>query len=154
MCRTRPHCCVCLYHADFPSSHGKARFTFSPEAHGQPNLPCYSQLSHHAFQQYQLGSITESLKSDSGLAAGGTSWDVENLAPPPGCYPGSPGHQGSSQMGRTEKRSDKKSPVCELTWPLQSSVPLLLSVARGEFNRGASEGGEVSTPTSGGVHKD
>lgn len=95
--------CLCLYHTDFPSSRGKTRFTISPEAHGQPSLPCYSQLSHHAFQQYQLGSISESLKSDSGLAAGGTSWDAENLAPPLGCYSGSPGHQGSSQTGRSEK---------------------------------------------------
>lgn len=99
---------LCLYHTDFPSSRGQARFTISPEGHSQPSLPCYSQLSHHAFQQYQQGGIAESLQSDSGLAAGGTSWDVENLAPPLGCYSGSPGHQGDSQTGRSEKRLDRK----------------------------------------------
>lgn len=83
----------------FAAHHGKALFTLPPGAHNQHSLSSYGQLPHHAFQQYQLGAITEghSLKSDSGLATGGTLWDVENRV---GSYSGSPGHeQGSSQAG-------------------------------------------------------
>lgn len=107
MCHTLVHSClcVCVCVTDFASPHGKARFTLSPGAHSQHNLPNYSQLTHHAFQQYQLGGIAEglSLKLDSGPVAGGTLWDVENMVPPVGSYSGSPGHQGSSQAGKTVK---------------------------------------------------
>ncbi|XP_028283911.1 myomegalin isoform X3 [Parambassis ranga] len=84
---------------DFAVPHEKALFTLSPGAHNQHDLSSYSQLSHHAFQQYQLGGIPEghSMKSDSGLMTGGPLWDVENLV---GGYSGSSGHQpGSSQAG-------------------------------------------------------
>ncbi|XP_008280462.1 myomegalin-like isoform X2 [Stegastes partitus] len=86
----------------FTVPHDKALFTVSPGAHNQHDLSSYSQLSHHAFQQYQLGGIPEghSLQSDSGLVTGGPLWDVENLVQPVGGYSGSSGHQpGSSQAG-------------------------------------------------------
>lgn len=90
--------CVCGV-TGFAAPHGKALFPLPPGAHNQHGISTYSQLSHHAFQQYQLGAITEghSLKSDSGLVTGGTLWDVENRV---GGYSASPGHeQGSSQAG-------------------------------------------------------
>ncbi|XP_022053261.2 myomegalin isoform X2 [Acanthochromis polyacanthus] len=86
----------------FTVPHDKTLFTVSPGAHNQHDLSSYSQLSHHAFQQYQLGGIPEghSLNSDSGLMTGGPLWDVENLVQPAGGYSGSSGHQpGSSQAG-------------------------------------------------------
>ncbi|XP_070701394.1 myomegalin-like isoform X2 [Pempheris klunzingeri] len=86
----------------FAVPHDAALFTLTPGAHNQHNLSSYSQLSHHAFQQYQLGGIPEghSLKSDSGLVTGGTLWDMENMVQPVGSYSGSPGHQqGSSHAG-------------------------------------------------------
>ncbi|XP_069013277.1 myomegalin-like isoform X4 [Embiotoca jacksoni] len=86
----------------FAGPHDKALFTLSPGAHNQHDLSSYSQLSHHAFQQYQLGGIPEghSMKSDSGLMTAGHLWDVENLAQPVGSFSGSTGHQpGSNQAG-------------------------------------------------------
>uniref|UniRef100_I3JV53 Si:ch211-242b18.1 n=1 Tax=Oreochromis niloticus TaxID=8128 RepID=I3JV53_ORENI len=41
----------------FPEAHDKALFTLSPDHHNQHGLSSYSQLSHHAFQPYQLGGI-------------------------------------------------------------------------------------------------
>ncbi|GAA6234826.1 myomegalin-like isoform X5 [Lates japonicus] len=86
----------------FAVPHDKALFALSHGAHNQHDLSSYSQLSHHAFQQYQLGGIPEShsLKSDSGLVTGGTLWDVENMVHPAGSYSGSSGHQpGGSHAG-------------------------------------------------------
>ncbi|XP_035803441.2 myomegalin isoform X3 [Amphiprion ocellaris] len=86
----------------FTVPHDKTLFTVTPGGHNQHDLSSYSQLSHHAFQQYQLGGIPEghSLNSDSGLMTGGPLWDVENLVQPAGGYSGSSGHQpGSSQAG-------------------------------------------------------
>ncbi|XP_022610484.1 myomegalin-like isoform X2 [Seriola dumerili] len=86
----------------FAAPHDKPLFTLSPGAHNQHNLSSYSLLSHHAFQQYQLGGIPEghSLESDSGLTTGGPLWDMENMVHPVGSYPGSSGHQpGSSHAG-------------------------------------------------------
>ncbi|XP_070831104.1 myomegalin-like isoform X8 [Chaetodon trifascialis] len=86
----------------FAVPHDKALFTLSPGAHNQHDLASYSQLSHHAFQQYQLGGIPEghSLKSDSGLVPGGSLWDMENMVQHVGSYSGSLGHQqGSSHAG-------------------------------------------------------
>ncbi|XP_050926027.1 myomegalin isoform X4 [Lates calcarifer] len=86
----------------FAVPHDKALFALSPGAHNQHDLSSYSQLSHHAFQQYQLGGIPEShsLKSDSGLVTGGTLWDMENMVHPAGSYSGSSGHQpGGSHAG-------------------------------------------------------
>ncbi|XP_030016824.1 myomegalin-like isoform X3 [Sphaeramia orbicularis] len=80
----------------------KALFSLSPGALNQHDLSNYSQLSHHAFQQYQLGGIPEghSLKSDSGLVTGGTLWEMENMVHPVGGFSGSSGHQaGHSQAG-------------------------------------------------------
>ncbi|XP_067385103.1 myomegalin-like isoform X1 [Channa argus] len=85
----------------FAVPHDKALFSLSPGPHNQHNRSSYSQLSHHAFQQYQLGDIPEghSLKSDSGLLTGATLWDMENLVLP-GSFSGSAGHQpGSSHEG-------------------------------------------------------
>ncbi|KAM3604183.1 uncharacterized protein V6R79_007437 [Siganus canaliculatus] len=84
----------------FAARHDKALFTLPPGAHNLHELSSYSQLSHHAFQPYQLGDIPEShsLKSDSGQT-GGTLWDMENLVHPVGSYAGS-GHQpGNSHSG-------------------------------------------------------
>ncbi|XP_078119731.1 myomegalin isoform X3 [Sander vitreus] len=86
----------------FAVPHDKALFPLSPGAHNQHDLSSYSQLSHHAFQQYQLGGIPEghSLKSDSGLVTGGTLWDMENMVQQVGGYSGPSGHQqGSSHAG-------------------------------------------------------
>ncbi|XP_076000607.1 myomegalin isoform X2 [Genypterus blacodes] len=86
----------------FAVPHGNTLSTLSPGAHNQHNLSTYNQLSHHAFQQYQLGGIPEGhpLKSDSGLIACGTSWDMENVAQSVGSYTGLSGHQpGNSQAG-------------------------------------------------------
>uniref|UniRef100_A0AAZ1X0E4 Myomegalin-like n=1 Tax=Oreochromis aureus TaxID=47969 RepID=A0AAZ1X0E4_OREAU len=83
----------------FPEAHDKALFTLSPDHHNQHGLSSYSQLSHHAFQPYQLGGIPTGhlMKSDSGLMSGGPLWDMENLV---GSYSGSSAHQpGSSQTG-------------------------------------------------------
>nr|XP_020471629.1 myomegalin-like [Monopterus albus] len=79
----------------FAIPHDKALFTLSPGDHNQHNLSSYSQLSHHAFQQYHLDGIPEghSLKSDSGLVTGATLWDTDNLVQPVGRYSGSSGHQ-------------------------------------------------------------
>ncbi|XP_074507165.1 myomegalin-like isoform X2 [Sebastes fasciatus] len=86
----------------FAVPHDNALFTLSPGAHNQHDLSSYSQLSHHAFQQYPLGGVPEShsLKSDSGLVTGGTLWDMENMVQQVGGFSGSPGHQqGSSYAG-------------------------------------------------------
>lgn len=95
---------VCVV-TGFAVPHDKALFPLSPGAHNQHDLSSsYSQLSHHAFQQYQLGGIPEShsLKSDSGLVTGGTLWDMENMVQPVGSFSGSPAHQqGSGHAGLT-----------------------------------------------------
>ncbi|KAM4552804.1 myomegalin isoform 4-T4 [Odontesthes bonariensis] len=77
----------------------KSPFSLSPSAHNQHDLSSYSQLSHHAFQQYQLGGIPEghSIKSDSGLVTGRPLWDVENFVQPFGSYSGN--QPGSSPAG-------------------------------------------------------
>lgn len=79
---------------------GKGLFSPSPGAH---NLSSYSQLSQHAFQQYQLSGIPEghSLPSDSGLMTGGTSWEMDNMAHSIGSYSGQGPQQGCSQTGLT-----------------------------------------------------
>lgn len=98
-------CAFVFMIAGFAVPHNKTLFTFSPGAHNQQNLSSYSQPSHHAFQQYQLGGIPEdhSLKSDSGLMTGATLWDIENLVQS-GSFSGGSGHQpGSSRAGMEEK---------------------------------------------------
>ncbi|XP_026168604.1 myomegalin isoform X3 [Mastacembelus armatus] len=79
----------------FAVPHDKALFTLSPGAQNQHNLSSYSQLSHHAFQPYHLGSVPEghSLKSDSGLVTSAALWDMENLVQPLGNYSGPSAHQ-------------------------------------------------------------
>ncbi|XP_063741186.1 myomegalin-like isoform X1 [Eleginops maclovinus] len=76
-------------------------FSLSPGGHNQHDISGYSQLSHHAFQQYPLGGIPEnhSLKSDSGLLTAGTLWDMENRGQQVGGYSGSGHLQGSSHTG-------------------------------------------------------
>lgn len=89
---------------------GKALFCPSPGAHSLSN---YSQLSHHAFQQYQHSGIPEghSMQSDSGLMTGGTLWDMDNMAQSVGSCCG-PGHQqGCSQTGKKKKATQVKSLV-------------------------------------------
>ncbi|XP_034412300.1 LOW QUALITY PROTEIN: myomegalin-like [Cyclopterus lumpus] len=86
----------------FALPHDKAQFSHTSGAHIQHDLSSYSQQSHHAFQQYQLGGIPEghSIKSDSGLVTGRSLWDMENMVPQVGGYSGSSGHQqGSSHAG-------------------------------------------------------
>ncbi|KAM4605288.1 myomegalin-like [Polymixia lowei] len=86
----------------FVVPHGKTLSTLAPGAHNQHDLSSYNQLSHHAFQHYQLGSLPEghSLKSDSGLVTGGALWDMENMVQPIRGYAGSPGQQsGNSHTG-------------------------------------------------------
>ncbi|XP_041847738.1 myomegalin-like isoform X2 [Melanotaenia boesemani] len=81
----------------FVTPHDKTPFSLSPSAHNQHDLSSYSQLSHHTFQQYQLGGHPEghSMKSDS--ITGRSLWDIENFVQPVGSYSG---HQlGSSQAG-------------------------------------------------------
>ncbi|XP_029310085.1 myomegalin isoform X3 [Cottoperca gobio] len=81
----------------FAVPHDQALFTISPGAHNQHDLSGYSQLSHHAFQQYPEG---HSLKSDSGPVTGGTLWDMENMVQQVGGFSGSSGYQqGSSHTG-------------------------------------------------------
>ncbi|XP_061835745.1 myomegalin isoform X4 [Nerophis lumbriciformis] len=83
----------------FPGPH----FPLSTGAHNQCDLSGYSQLSHHAFQQYQLGGAPESHppKSDPGLMTGGGAfWDRDNMTHPLGSYLGVPGrHLGNNQTG-------------------------------------------------------
>ncbi|XP_069367994.1 myomegalin-like isoform X3 [Paralichthys olivaceus] len=86
----------------FAHPHDKTLFTPLPSVHNQHDLSSYSLLSHHAFQQHQLGGIPVglSLKSDSGPVSGGTLWGMENMVQQVGSYPGSSGHQpGSSHTG-------------------------------------------------------
>ncbi|XP_068605286.1 myomegalin-like [Brachionichthys hirsutus] len=86
----------------YPAPQDKPLLSLSPGAHTQHLLAGYSQIPHHAFQHHQLGGIHErhSLHSDSGLVAGGSSWDTENMVQPIGSYPASPGHQpGGSHAG-------------------------------------------------------
>uniref|UniRef100_H3DCX2 Uncharacterized protein n=1 Tax=Tetraodon nigroviridis TaxID=99883 RepID=H3DCX2_TETNG len=68
---------------------------------GAQSLSNYSQLSHHAFQQYQLSGIPEghSTPSDLGLIPGGPLWDLDNTAHSVGSYCGSGHQQGCSQTG-------------------------------------------------------
>ncbi|KAK5888903.1 hypothetical protein CesoFtcFv8_014954 [Champsocephalus esox] len=85
----------------FAVPHDKPLFSLSPGGHNQHDLSSYSQLSHHAFQQYPLGGIPEShsLKSDSGLLTGGTLWDMDNRGQQGGGYSGSGHLQGGSHTG-------------------------------------------------------
>ncbi|XP_054624502.1 myomegalin-like isoform X2 [Dunckerocampus dactyliophorus] len=87
----------------FPGLHDKPHFPLSPGAHNQCDLSSYGQLSHHAFQQYQLGGLPEGhlLKSDPGLVTGGgTFWDIDNMTQPIGSYSGVAGlHLGNNQTG-------------------------------------------------------
>lgn len=92
---------------------GKGLFSPSPGAH---NLSSYSQLSQHAFQQYQLSGIPEghSLPSDSGLMTGGTSWKMDNMAHSVGSYSGQGPQQGCSQTGMTVAIKNKD--VLAVVW--------------------------------------
>ncbi|XP_068197034.1 myomegalin-like isoform X3 [Antennarius striatus] len=86
----------------FVVTQDKALLPLSPGAHSQHNLSSFGQLSHHAFQQYQLGGVHEGplLNSDSGLVAGGSLWDMENMAQPIGSFSASPAHQqGGNRAG-------------------------------------------------------
>ncbi|XP_060941034.1 myomegalin-like isoform X6 [Limanda limanda] len=85
----------------FALPHDKTLFTpFNNQS--QHDHSSYSLLSHHAFQQHQLGGIPEghSFKFDSGPVSGGNLWDMENRVQQVGSFPGSSGHQpGSSHTG-------------------------------------------------------
>lgn len=89
---------------------GKGLFSPSPGAH---NLSSYSQLSQHAFQQYQLSGIPEghSLPSDM---TGGTSWEMDNMAHSVGSYSGQGPQQGCSQTGLTAAIKNKN--VLAVVW--------------------------------------
>ncbi|XP_038125843.1 myomegalin-like isoform X1 [Cyprinodon tularosa] len=60
----------------------------SPGPHTHHDLSSYNQLSHHAFQHYQLGSVPQSnsIKSDSGVIRGGPLWDMDGIAQPAGTF--------------------------------------------------------------------
>ncbi|XP_023191743.1 myomegalin-like isoform X9 [Xiphophorus maculatus] len=83
----------------FPVPQDKTLFGLSPGPHNQHDLSSYNQLSHHAFQHYQLGGIPEchSVKSDSGLLRGQPPWDMDNLVQPTGTFSGN--QTASSQTG-------------------------------------------------------
>ncbi|XP_027876210.1 myomegalin isoform X8 [Xiphophorus couchianus] len=83
----------------FPVPQDKTLFGLSPGPHNQHDLSSYNQLSHHAFQHYQLGGIPEchSVKSDSGLLRGQPLWDMDNLVQPTGTFSGN--QTASSQTG-------------------------------------------------------
>lgn len=91
----------CYVISGLPLPHDRNLFSLSPGAHNQHDFSTFNQPSPHAFQQYQLGGISEghSLHSDSGLMPGRPLWDTENFVQPVGGYSG---HQtGSSQAGVT-----------------------------------------------------
>lgn len=104
--------CLCLA-TGFSAPHDNPLLTLSPGAHNQHNFSSYSQLSHHAFQQYPLGGIQEghSLNSDSGLVTGGALWNMENSAQPIGSYSGSPGHQQSGNHAGMTVTPPQESPA-------------------------------------------
>ncbi|XP_045907547.1 myomegalin-like [Micropterus dolomieu] len=108
----------------FAVPHDKALFTLSPGAHNQHDPSSYSQLSHHAFQQYQLGGIPEglSLKSDSGLVTGGTLWDMESMVQPFGSYSGSLGQQQGSSHGGVNLMEEHLQEVRFLRQRLEESI--------------------------------
>ncbi|KAK5613901.1 hypothetical protein CRENBAI_014666 [Crenichthys baileyi] len=85
--------------AGFPVPKDKTLFGLSPSPHNQHDLSSYNQLSHHAFQHYQLGGIPEdhSMKSDSGLVRGRSLWDMDSLVQPAGPLSGN--QTSSSQTG-------------------------------------------------------
>ncbi|XP_017277709.1 myomegalin isoform X3 [Kryptolebias marmoratus] len=83
----------------FPVPHDQTLFSLSSSAQNQHDFSGFNQLSHHAFQQYQLGGVSDghSIHSDSGLISGRPLWDMGNFAQPVRGYSG---HQtGSSQAG-------------------------------------------------------
>ncbi|XP_043989804.1 myomegalin-like isoform X4 [Gambusia affinis] len=83
----------------FPVPQDKSLFGLSPGPHNQHDLSSYNQLSHHAFQHYQLGGIPEchSVKSDSGLLRGQPLWDMDSLVQPTETFSGN--QTASSQTG-------------------------------------------------------
>ncbi|KAM4727582.1 myomegalin isoform 3-T3 [Anableps anableps] len=83
----------------FPVPQDKTLFGLSPGPLNQHDLSSYNQLSHHAFQRYQLGGIPEghSIKSDSGLVRGQPLWDMDSLVQPTGTFSGN--QTASSQAG-------------------------------------------------------
>ncbi|XP_007567971.1 myomegalin isoform X12 [Poecilia formosa] len=83
----------------FPVAQDTTLFGLPPGPHNQHDLSSYNQLSHHAFQHYQLGGIPEchSVKSDSGLLRGQPLWDVDSLVQPNGTFSGN--QTPSSQTG-------------------------------------------------------
>lgn len=89
---------MCLI-TGFPVPQDQTLFGLSPGPHNQHDLSSYNQLSHHAFQHYQLGGIPEchSVKSDSGLLRGQPLWDMDNLVQPTGTFSGN--QTASSQTG-------------------------------------------------------
>lgn len=100
--------CVVIVFTGFAGPHDNPLFTLSPGAHDQHDQHdlsgSYSQLSHHAFQQYQLGGAAEghSLKSDSGLMTGASLWETENVIQAGNFLGASVRQAGSSQAGVTE----------------------------------------------------
>ncbi|KAK7945717.1 hypothetical protein WMY93_001445 [Mugilogobius chulae] len=78
----------------------QTRGSYSSGDHNQLNTHHHSQLSHDAFQQYQLGIPEEySLKSDSGLVTGGPLWDIESKTPQGGSFSGLAEHRANNLAG-------------------------------------------------------
>ncbi|XP_035025418.2 myomegalin isoform X3 [Hippoglossus stenolepis] len=118
--------------------------------HNQHDLSSYSLLSHHAFQQHQLGGIPEGhpLKSDSGPVSGGTLWDMENMAQQVGSFPGSSGHQpGSSHTGVTLIEEHLREVRC-LRQRLEESIRTNERLRQQLEERLASSGRDGGAPTN------
>ncbi|KAM4556871.1 myomegalin isoform 5-T5 [Fundulus diaphanus] len=89
----------------FPVPQDGTLFGLSPGPHNQHDLSGYNQLSHHAFQHYQLGGIPEghSVKSDSGLVRGRPLWDLDSLVQPAGAFSGNQTPSGQTGVNLMEE---------------------------------------------------
>ncbi|XP_035993972.1 myomegalin isoform X7 [Fundulus heteroclitus] len=89
----------------FPVPQDGTLFGLSPGPHNQHDLSGYSQLSHHAFQHYQLGGIPEgrSVKSDSGLVRGRPLWDLDSSVQPAGAFSGNQTASGQTGVNLIEE---------------------------------------------------
>ncbi|XP_056149719.1 myomegalin-like [Lampris incognitus] len=128
----------------------KALSTFSPSAHNRHDLSSYSQLSHHAFQQYQLGGVPKdhSLRSDSGLLTGGSPWEIENMVQPIGGYAGSSGHQLGNSQGGVDLIEEHLREVRSLRQRLEESIRTNERLRQQLEERLATTGRDGGAPTN------
>ncbi|XP_055084661.1 myomegalin isoform X2 [Periophthalmus magnuspinnatus] len=126
----------------------KNRGSFSSGDHNQLNILNHSQLSHHAFQQYQLGIPEDySLKSDSGLVTAGPLWDMESKAPPTLSYSGLTEHPGNSLAGMHLIEEHLQEVKC-LRQRLEESIRTNERLRQQLEERLASTGREGGAPTN------